>query len=114
MLYHWNMIEPHDEKIHRESMLMPLLFTSMKLCTIIKILPTQQPKRHNFERNSYKMALKIAPAEIFLLNVQPESRQAIGKKSCTNSTICTQGIYRTKERFLPFVRYKPFPCEGTN
>jgi hypothetical protein len=28
MLYHWNMVEPHDEQIHRESMLMPLLFTS--------------------------------------------------------------------------------------
>ncbi len=28
MLYHWNMIEPHDEHIHRESMLIPLLFTS--------------------------------------------------------------------------------------
>ncbi len=28
ILYHWNMIEPHDEQIHRESMLMPLLFTS--------------------------------------------------------------------------------------
>ncbi len=28
MLYHWNMIEPHDEQIHRESMLMPLLFAS--------------------------------------------------------------------------------------
>jgi hypothetical protein len=28
MLYHWNVIEPHDEKIHRESMLMPLLFAS--------------------------------------------------------------------------------------
>ncbi len=28
MLYHWNMIEPHDEQIHRELMLMPLLFTS--------------------------------------------------------------------------------------
>ncbi len=27
MLYHWNMIEPHDEQIQRESMLMPLLFT---------------------------------------------------------------------------------------
>ncbi len=27
MLYHWNMAEPHDEQIHRESMLMPLLFT---------------------------------------------------------------------------------------
>ncbi len=27
MLYHWNMIEPH-EQIHRESMLMPLLFAS--------------------------------------------------------------------------------------
>jgi hypothetical protein len=23
MLYHWNIIEPHDEQIHRESMLMP-------------------------------------------------------------------------------------------
>ena len=22
MLYHWNMVEPHDEQIHRESMLM--------------------------------------------------------------------------------------------
>jgi hypothetical protein len=28
MLYHWNMTEPHDEQIHRESMLMPLVFTS--------------------------------------------------------------------------------------
>ncbi len=26
MLYHQNMIEPHDEQIHRESVLMPLLF----------------------------------------------------------------------------------------
>jgi hypothetical protein len=26
MLCHWNMIEPHDEQIHRESMLMPYLF----------------------------------------------------------------------------------------
>ncbi len=28
MLYHWNMIIPHDEQIHRELMLMPLLFAS--------------------------------------------------------------------------------------
>jgi hypothetical protein len=28
MLYHWNMIEPNDEQIHIESMLMPLLFAS--------------------------------------------------------------------------------------
>jgi hypothetical protein len=28
MLCHWNMIEPHDEHIHRELMLMPLLFAS--------------------------------------------------------------------------------------
>jgi hypothetical protein len=28
MLYHWNMIEPHDERIHRESMFMPFLFPS--------------------------------------------------------------------------------------
>ncbi len=28
MLYHWNMIEPNDEQMHRELMLMPLLFTS--------------------------------------------------------------------------------------
>jgi hypothetical protein len=28
MLYHWNMIEPHDEQNHRELMLMPLVFTS--------------------------------------------------------------------------------------
>ncbi len=28
MLYHWNMIQFHDEKNHRDSMLMPLLFTS--------------------------------------------------------------------------------------
>jgi hypothetical protein len=39
MLYHWNMIEPHDEQSHRESMLMPLLFALMKLCTIIKTFP---------------------------------------------------------------------------
>ncbi len=30
MLYHWNMIEPYDEQIHRESMLMPLLLPLMK------------------------------------------------------------------------------------
>ncbi len=28
MLYHWNMIEPHEEQVHRESMLTPLLFAS--------------------------------------------------------------------------------------
>ncbi len=28
MLYHWNMNEPNDEQMHRESMLMPLLFAS--------------------------------------------------------------------------------------
>jgi hypothetical protein len=28
MLSHWNMIEPHDEQIHRELMLMPFLFAS--------------------------------------------------------------------------------------
>ncbi len=28
MLYHWNMIQSHDEQNHRESMLVPLLFTS--------------------------------------------------------------------------------------
>jgi hypothetical protein len=28
MLCHWNMVEPHDEQIHRELMLMPLYFTS--------------------------------------------------------------------------------------
>jgi hypothetical protein len=28
MLYHWNMIEPHDKQIHREPMLMPFVFTS--------------------------------------------------------------------------------------
>ncbi len=28
MLYHWNMIESHKEQNHRETMLMPLLFTS--------------------------------------------------------------------------------------
>ncbi len=28
MLHHWNMIRFHDEQNHRESMLMPLLFTS--------------------------------------------------------------------------------------
>jgi hypothetical protein len=28
MLYYWNMIEPNDEQIHRESMLMPLLFAT--------------------------------------------------------------------------------------
>jgi hypothetical protein len=39
MLCHRNMIEPHDEQIHRESMLMPLLFASYELCTNIKIFP---------------------------------------------------------------------------
>jgi hypothetical protein len=28
MLYHWNMIEPNDEQMQRELMLMPLLFAS--------------------------------------------------------------------------------------
>jgi hypothetical protein len=28
ILYHWNMIQSHDEENHRELMLMPLLFTS--------------------------------------------------------------------------------------
>jgi hypothetical protein len=28
MLYHWNMIQSHDEENHRELMLMPLFFTS--------------------------------------------------------------------------------------
>ncbi len=28
MLYHWNMIESNDEQMHRELMLMPLLFAS--------------------------------------------------------------------------------------
>jgi hypothetical protein len=28
MLYHWNMIEPHGKQIHREMILMPLIFTS--------------------------------------------------------------------------------------
>ncbi len=28
MLYHWNMIQFHDKQNHRESMLIPLLFTS--------------------------------------------------------------------------------------
>jgi hypothetical protein len=28
MLYHWNMIQSHDEQNHRELMLMPFLFTS--------------------------------------------------------------------------------------
>jgi hypothetical protein len=28
MLYHWNMIQSHDKQNHRESMLMPPLFTS--------------------------------------------------------------------------------------
>jgi hypothetical protein len=28
MLYHWNMIEPNDEQMHRESMLMTFLFAS--------------------------------------------------------------------------------------
>ena len=28
MLCHWNMVEPHDEQIHRKTMLMPLLFAS--------------------------------------------------------------------------------------
>ncbi len=72
--------------------------------TLSEVSSTQRPKRRDFERDSYKMALKIAPANFFLLNVQPELRRAIGEKSCTNSTICTQSIYRTKERFFPFVR----------
>ncbi len=28
ILYHWNMIQSHDEENHKELMLMPLLFTS--------------------------------------------------------------------------------------
>jgi hypothetical protein len=68
------------------------------------MIETQRPKQRNFERDSYKITLKIVPAKNFLLNVQPELRQAFGERSCTNSTICTQCIYRAKERFLPFAR----------
>ncbi len=70
--------------------------------------PTQRPKQRDFERDSYKMALEIAPAEKFLLNVQPELRQAIGEKSCTNSTICTRSIYCTKERFFSIREIETF------
>jgi hypothetical protein len=28
MLYHKNLVEPHDEQIHRESMLIPFIFAS--------------------------------------------------------------------------------------
>jgi hypothetical protein len=50
---------------------------SLQAQTAISQHTTQRPKWRNFERDSYKMALKIAPAEKFLLNnVQPESRQA--------------------------------------
>jgi hypothetical protein len=63
---------------------------------------TQQPKRHDFERDSHKMALKIAPAKKFLLNVQPESRPAIGERICTDSTICGQRFYPTKKDFFHF------------
>jgi hypothetical protein len=34
MLYHWNRIEPNDEQIHRESMLMLLLFASYENCVL--------------------------------------------------------------------------------
>jgi hypothetical protein len=60
----------------------------------------QWPKRRNFECDSYKMAIKITPAKKFLLNIQPELHQAIEEKSCTNSTICTQGIHCTKKDFF--------------
>ncbi len=33
-LYHWNMIQSHDEQNHREPMLMPLLFTSHLMTNI--------------------------------------------------------------------------------
>ena len=31
MLYHWNMIQSHDEENHRESMLMPLFLPLIKI-----------------------------------------------------------------------------------
>jgi hypothetical protein len=49
---------------------------SLHAQTAISQHTTQRPKRSNFEQDSYKMALKIRPAEKFLLNVQPELRQA--------------------------------------
>jgi hypothetical protein len=37
MLYHWNIIQSHDEQNHRELMLVPLLFTYYIIFLIIKI-----------------------------------------------------------------------------
>jgi hypothetical protein len=74
----------------------PTASNSFEGSTTAVVAVTQQPRWRNFECNLYKMALKIAPAEKFLLNVQPELHQAIGERSCTNSNICTQSIYCTK------------------
>ena len=59
----------------------------MLLWTIPK--GTHRPRCCNFERNLGKMALKIAPPEKFLLNVQPELRRALSKTLWNNSFICT-------------------------
>ncbi len=64
----------------------------------------KRPKRRNFERDLYKMALKIAPAEKFLLYVQPELCQAIEERSCTNSNICTWDFFHLWDRNLFLVK----------
>jgi hypothetical protein len=39
MLYHWNMIEPNDEQMYRESMLMQILFIAYENYVRSKIFP---------------------------------------------------------------------------
>jgi hypothetical protein len=61
MLYHWNMIESHEEQNHRESMLMPLLFTSYDNYT--------QPSKSFQEGLNWMEDLKIFQIKIWTVFV---------------------------------------------
>ncbi len=52
MLYHWNMIEPHEEQNHSKTMLMPLLFTTYDNYTIIKIFSSRFDLDGGFNNSS--------------------------------------------------------------
>jgi hypothetical protein len=66
---------------------------------------TQWPKWCNFEHDSYKMALKIVPAEIFFAKCSARIAPGYwGKKLYHFHYMYTKFLSYNKERFLPFVR----------
>ncbi len=57
MLYHWNMIEPNDEQMHRESMLMPLLFASYE--NYVRLSESFQEGLRNMENLCFVRLLRL-------------------------------------------------------